>query len=142
MLVGLLVLSAWKRFSIRKVAVDVGLIVAIPANVRAFQEQLPLSRYIECNIPKAEAFVRKYGLDSSEAAIDFYSKAKQVFIAGKQVLDRIGVPFWLSSGTCLGELKACHTSQQQLPMTVTGGTADYGQCVAMRLCCVLELYNL
>ena len=93
------------RFAVRKVTVDIGQHLTIPTDIPEFLEQLESSHYVECNVPKAEAFIEQYGLDASEAALDFTEKAKEVFLRGKAVLDRIGVPFWLSSGTCLGETR-------------------------------------
>ena len=56
-----------------------------------------------CNITNAQQFYSKYGKDVSSDAVLFKSKAIQVLSASINALDRLGVRFWLSSGTCLGE---------------------------------------
>lgn len=56
-----------------------------------------------CNLTNARQFYSKYGRDVSPDAILFKRKALEVLSAAMSALDRLGVRFWLSSGTCLGE---------------------------------------
>lgn len=44
-----------------------------------------------------------YPDDSSTAAMDFRRKAKMLLHVAAQTLARLDVPFWISSGTCLGK---------------------------------------
>ena len=65
-------------------------------------QQLPKSRFIECNMSRARQYYRTNERDESEKATDFRKKARNILKLAKGVLDRLGVRFWLSSGTCLG----------------------------------------
>lgn len=43
-----------------------------------------------------------YPDDSSPEALDFRNKAKSLLQVAAKILVRLHVPFWISSGTCLG----------------------------------------
>lgn len=44
-----------------------------------------------------------YPEDTSTEAMDFRMRAKSLLHLASKVLSVLGVPFWLSSGTCLGK---------------------------------------
>ncbi len=48
-------------------------------------------------------FVQMYPEDTSIEAMDFRMRAKSLLHLASKVLSVLGVPFWLSSGTCLGK---------------------------------------
>ena len=77
--------------------------VLVPTFPAAFLSQVPQSQFIECNYRQAHNFTSLYGMDNSPEAKDFRTRAREVLVRGKRALDEIGVRFWLSSGTCLGE---------------------------------------
>lgn len=48
--------------------------------------------------------VQLYPDDSSLEAVEFRRKVKSLLHLTSQILTRLGIPFWLSSGTCLGNI--------------------------------------
>jgi hypothetical protein len=76
-----------------------------PRFPKKFLEQIPHARFIECNYTRAHEFYRLHSKDTGEEAESFRESAASVLKHGKTYLDSIGVRFWMSSGTCLGELK-------------------------------------
>lgn len=60
------------------------------------------SKFLECDQDRAQLFYTQHPRDDSEEAQRFTRKARQLLVKGKEVLDALGVRFWLSSGTCLG----------------------------------------
>ena len=89
------------RFTLTRARID-GLWVFLPHTVKEFLEQVSQSTFIECNHTRAAFFFSKFGRDESEKAQLFTRKARQLLSRAKEVLDDLGVRFWLSSGTCLG----------------------------------------
>uniref|UniRef100_A0AAV2IQ73 Ribitol-5-phosphate transferase n=1 Tax=Knipowitschia caucasica TaxID=637954 RepID=A0AAV2IQ73_KNICA len=45
--------------------------------------------------------------DSGPSALDFRRKVQTLLRISSRTLDQIQVPFWISSGTCLGWLRQC-----------------------------------
>ena len=80
-----------------------GVKIRIPKDLNNFLEQYPVSRYLECNHQRAREFKTTYGNDQSPEAEEFRQLAKDLLEKGKMVLDELGIVFWLSSGTCLGQ---------------------------------------
>ena len=79
-----------------------GLKVAVPFYPVQFLANLEHSTFIPCDMNRARKFYSTYGLDKSVDAEIFRIKAKNLLTYAKFQLDQLGVPFWLSSGTCLG----------------------------------------
>ncbi len=76
--------------------------VTIPKHPVSFIPVLSSSKFLPCDMKRARAFYSKYGVLRSTEADLFRLKAKNLLFTVKFVLDRLGVRFWLSSGTCLG----------------------------------------
>ncbi|KAF7688509.1 fukutin [Silurus meridionalis] len=85
-----------------------GLDVRIPKNFSHFQREHFNSRFLECRYREAAAFYQLYPDDTSPEAMDFRMKAKSLLHLAARVLSGIEVPFWLSSGTCLGWFRQCN----------------------------------
>ncbi|XP_041357118.1 fukutin-like isoform X2 [Gigantopelta aegis] len=98
--------GAYDRFTLTRARID-GLWVFLPHTVKEFLNQVPQSTFIECNHTRAALFVGKYGRDDSKKAQLFTRKSRQLLSRAKDVLDDLGVRFWLSSGTCLGWFRQC-----------------------------------
>ena len=94
------------RFSLKISTVD-GLTVYLPAKIGLFLEDLRQSRFLSCNFKRAREFYSTYGDDESTEARTFRKRGKQVLQLAKVNLDKLGVRFWLSSGTCLGKYLKC-----------------------------------
>ena len=74
----------------------------LPSNPKQFVNAIEESEYLECNYSRAAQFLTQYPVDVSEESLKFQRKARQIIARAKQYLDDLGIPFWLSSGTCLG----------------------------------------
>ncbi|XP_056147156.1 fukutin [Lampris incognitus] len=84
-----------------------GLDIRIPRNLSQFLAERSRSRFLECRYREARNFYQLYPDDSSPEATDFRLKAKALLHLAARTLNRLGVPFWLSSGTCLGWFRQC-----------------------------------
>ena len=94
------------RIVTQKVTLD-GVRVRAPRFPSSLLEQTKHSHFIECDHARARRFHDLHGIKSSP---NFLSDAAVLMKRAKHVLDSLKVPFWLSSGTCLGE---CTRSKQQ-----------------------------
>ena len=81
--------------------------VVVPFYPVQFIAELEQSTFIPCSMNRARSFYSVYGLDKSVNAGVFRIKAKNMLTYVKHHLDQLGVPFWLSSGTCLGNYIFC-----------------------------------
>ncbi|XP_077354633.1 ribitol-5-phosphate transferase FKTN [Festucalex cinctus] len=98
--------GAYDRPALVATRVD-GLDVAVPRNISHFLAQHRRARFLECPYRDARRFLRLYPDDWSPEALDFRHKAKSLLGLAAKTLDRLHVPFWISSGTCLGWLRQC-----------------------------------
>lgn len=78
-----------------------------PKNIIKFLNNLKYSKFIECNHTNAVIFKNLYKSDTSIQARRFRHRARKLLFKTKVVLDNLQIPFWLSSGTCLGYLRQC-----------------------------------
>lgn len=85
-----------------------GLDVRIPKNYSRFLREHSGSRFLECRCKEARAFYQSYPDETSPDVMDFKMKAKSLLHLASKVLSGLGVPFWLSSGTCLGWYRQCN----------------------------------
>ncbi|EGV97303.1 Fukutin, partial [Cricetulus griseus] len=98
--------GAFDRPELQQVTID-GLDVLIPKDPGHFLEEVPHSRFIECRYKEARAFLQQYLDDNSVDAMAFRKRAKELLQLAAKTLNELGVPFWLSSGTCLGWYRQC-----------------------------------
>ncbi|KAL6080222.1 hypothetical protein STEG23_010343, partial [Scotinomys teguina] len=98
--------GAFDRPELQQVTVD-GLDVLIPKDPGHFLEEVPHSRFIECRYKEARAFLQQYLEDNTADAVAFRKRAKELLQLAAKTLQELGVPFWLSSGTCLGWYRQC-----------------------------------
>ncbi|XP_026153832.1 ribitol-5-phosphate transferase FKTN isoform X3 [Mastacembelus armatus] len=84
-----------------------GLDVRVPRNISRFLSEQRHARFLECRYRDARNFLQLYPEDSSPAAVDFRRKVKSLLHLATQTLARLNIPFWLSSGTCLGWFRQC-----------------------------------
>ncbi|XP_053395234.1 ribitol-5-phosphate transferase FKTN-like isoform X2 [Mercenaria mercenaria] len=78
-----------------------------PENVAQFLDAAKNSLFLECNYTRAQQFFAQHPPDNAEESLKFQRKARQIIARAKQYLDDLGIPFWLSSGTCLGWFRQC-----------------------------------
>ncbi|XP_036186020.1 FSD1-like protein isoform X6 [Myotis myotis] len=98
--------GAFDRPELQQITVD-GLEVLIPKDPVHFLEEIPHSRFIECRYKEARAFFQQYLDDSTVEAVAFRKSAKELLQLAAKTLKKLGVRFWLSSGTCLGWYRQC-----------------------------------
>ncbi|XP_047425599.1 fukutin [Mugil cephalus] len=84
-----------------------GLDVRVPRNISRFLEQQRHAHFLECRYHDARNFLQLHPDDSSPSALDFRRKAKSLLQLTAKTLAQLHVPFWLSSGTCLGWFRQC-----------------------------------
>ncbi|XP_029922022.1 ribitol-5-phosphate transferase FKTN isoform X2 [Myripristis murdjan] len=98
--------GAYDRQDLVLTVVD-GLDLRVPRNISHFLSERRHARFLECRYRDARNFLQMYPDDSSPEATEFRAKAKAVLRLAARTLDRLSVPFWLSSGTCLGWFRQC-----------------------------------
>ncbi|XP_070107352.1 ribitol-5-phosphate transferase FKTN isoform X9 [Equus przewalskii] len=98
--------GAFDRPELQQVTVD-GLVLLIPKDPVHFLEEVPHSRFIECRYKEARAFFQ-YLDDNTVEAVAFRKSAKELLQLAARTLKKLGVRFWLSSGTCLGWYRQCN----------------------------------
>ncbi|XP_043783158.1 fukutin isoform X2 [Cervus elaphus] len=98
--------GAFDRPELQQITVD-GLDVLIPKDPMHFLEEIPHSRFIECRYKEARAFFQQYLDDNTVEAMTFQKHAKELLQLAAKTLKKLGVRFWLSSGTCLGWYRQC-----------------------------------
>ncbi|XP_048639219.1 ribitol-5-phosphate transferase FKTN isoform X4 [Marmota marmota marmota] len=99
--------GAFDRPELQQVTID-GLEVRIPKDPVHFLEEIPHSRFIECRYKEARAFLQQYLDDNTVEAMVFRKSAKELLQLAAKTLKKLGVRFWLSSGTCLGWYRQCN----------------------------------
>jgi len=76
----------------------------VPRHIPQFLVAMHKSRFIDCDQDRAAQFQKEFGpLTDYNEAKQFTAAAHDVLSAAKTVLDKLGIRFWISSGTCLGE---------------------------------------
>jgi len=86
-----------------KVLVD-NVRLRVPKHIPEFLAQIHESHFIDCNQERAAQFRSEFGtLVDEEEAKQFSTAARDLLSTAKTVLDDLGIRFWISSGTCLGE---------------------------------------
>ncbi|CAL8327932.1 unnamed protein product [Boreogadus saida] len=84
-----------------------GLDVQVPRNSSHFLTLRSEADFIECRHKEARAFYQLYPEDGSVEAAEFRRAARSVLSVAARTLDSLNVPFWISSGTCLGWYRQC-----------------------------------
>ncbi|XP_033127463.1 fukutin-like isoform X3 [Anneissia japonica] len=120
--------AAIKKAEVTEIKID-GIFLKVPKRPNQFLTSLKNSKFLECNYQQAEEFYRAYPKDESLVALDFKSKAVQVISQGQKILDELGVPFWLSSGTCLGWFRECNIIPHSKDVDFGIWVVDYKQSI-------------
>ncbi|XP_069682126.1 ribitol-5-phosphate transferase FKTN-like [Periplaneta americana] len=98
--------GAFDKFETELVHTD-GVPMLIPKDIPRFLREASCSRFIECNHMLADSFHRAHGKDTTHEALRFVHRAWKLLSRAKTLLDKLGVRFWISSGTCLGYFRQC-----------------------------------
>lgn len=91
----------FSRFNISNVYID-ETNIHIPSDSFTFLKEIETSEFIECNYTRAFHFFAEYPSYKKDGEL-FKRKGRQLLVIAKEILDSMGIPFWLSSGTCLGD---------------------------------------
>ncbi|KAM9734449.1 LOW QUALITY PROTEIN: ribitol-5-phosphate transferase FKTN [Menidia menidia] len=90
-----------------------GLDVPVPLNVSGFLSQRRGARFLECPHREAQQFLQRYPDDcvtlttAPPPAVAFRLQVRGLLTAASKALTALQVPFWISSGTCLGWFRQC-----------------------------------
>lgn len=98
--------AALDKVEIQPAAVD-NIKIFLPIKPQPFLDYNDKGQFIECDYARAKKFHERYGRDESDEAELFRTKAWKLLSKAKTLLDQLNVPFWLSSGTCLGFYRQC-----------------------------------
>ncbi|KAL3252401.1 hypothetical protein MRX96_017713 [Rhipicephalus microplus] len=97
----------------------------VPTQFGTFVDEQP---FIECNATRARLFHTIHGRDETPEAELFRLKVHRLLLKVKQLLGELSVPFWISSGTCLGffrHLKSfLHFQRMTSPLTHLFGKVE------------------
>ena len=96
-----MVISFLIRFKLTQVTID-DISIWTPKRPNNFLAEMKISRFIECDVKRAQEFYSKHGEEMNKDGEEFIVVAREILGAAKRALDGLGVRFWLSSGTCLG----------------------------------------
>ncbi|XP_050695903.1 ribitol-5-phosphate transferase FKTN-like isoform X1 [Eriocheir sinensis] len=97
---------AYERFSTKDKKID-GVDLVVPSHVESFLTDHRNSHFISCNESRAGYYNLKYLKNESPQDTRFKHKAWKLLGKAKTLLDQLKIPFWLSSGTCLGFYRQC-----------------------------------
>ncbi|XP_071439540.1 ribitol-5-phosphate transferase FKTN-like isoform X2 [Hetaerina americana] len=82
--------------------------ITVPSNVPAFVHDLRQSHFKECSWSRAHHYEKKYGSTRKTPEGRWFAhRAWKLLARAKTLLDGLDVPFWISSGTCLGYFRQC-----------------------------------
>eukprot|EP00117_Sycon_ciliatum_P011830 scpid12337/ scgid13139/ Fukutin len=127
--------GSWKRFKSRQVQLDFGLNMLVPEDVAQFLYDFEGSRYIECNMARAAHFFKAHPPPDQASADEaaFVANASRVMQLGRSALDELKIPFWISSGTCLGWFRQCSTIPHSKDVDFGIFTRDHSEHIVMHM---------
>ncbi|XP_060702131.1 fukutin isoform X1 [Hemiscyllium ocellatum] len=99
--------GAYSKPNLHLASID-GLQIQVPKQIANFLEEVSQSRFVECRYKEARMFYQVYPEDTSQDAMEFKKKAKDLLHLAAKTLNGQEMPFWLSSGTCLGWFRQCN----------------------------------
>ncbi|PIK59559.1 putative fukutin-like [Apostichopus japonicus] len=129
--------GAYDKMEFAEVKVD-NVYFMVPKYPKKFLNQIQHSTFLECNYERAAKFVTRHYDDGDVVGERFRSNAKDILIAGAAVLDELGIPFWLSSGTCLSWFRECRIIGHSLDVDFGMKIEDY----SVRLIPAMEMAGL
>ncbi|PNF36025.1 Fukutin [Cryptotermes secundus] len=104
-----------------------GIPILIPKNIPRFLHDTESSRFIECSHVLADSFHRSHGKDTTPEALRFVHRAWKLLSKAKTLLDKLGIRFWISSGTCLGYFRQCDIIPYSKDVDIGIFISDYSE---------------
>uniref|UniRef100_UPI00358F32B3 ribitol-5-phosphate transferase FKTN isoform X2 n=1 Tax=Myxine glutinosa TaxID=7769 RepID=UPI00358F32B3 len=98
--------GAMLRPAVQRTTID-GLSLLAPAHPRATRESLKTPRFVECNWQAANEYLQAFPQHFSPSVLEFRRMGLALLLTASLALQPLGIPFWLSSGTCLGWFRQC-----------------------------------
>lgn len=95
-----------EKFEISNTIID-GLVIGLPQRSRLFSQPASELAFIECDKKRAHEFKLHYQITDDKKIEHFRERVRNLLGRVKHVLDELNIPFWLSSGTCLGYYRQC-----------------------------------
>lgn len=129
--------GAYDKMEFAEIKVD-GVNFMVPKYPKKFLSQIPHSKFLECNYQAAAKFLSQYNEKEEEEGEIFRFGAKDLLISGAAVLDELGIPFWLSSGTCLSWFRECRIIGHSLDVDFGMKIEDY----SVRIIPAMEIAGL
>lgn len=108
-----------------------GLILALPKDTPPFLHPAEFFHFVECNKTRAKEFALKHltDLNEIEETNIFRSRVKKLLTKVKTILDNLNIPFWLSSGTCLGHFRQCDVIHYSMDVDIGVWIKDYNPAI-------------
>uniref|UniRef100_A0A2P2IBA2 Fukutin n=1 Tax=Hirondellea gigas TaxID=1518452 RepID=A0A2P2IBA2_9CRUS len=98
---------AYKSLTTSEVTMD-SVKMVIPSNVDSFVSSHATAKFLPCNETRARYFKLKHPEpQDNDQDQSFVHRSWKVLDKARAVLDMMGIPFWLSSGTLLGYYRQC-----------------------------------
>ncbi|ESO08596.1 hypothetical protein HELRODRAFT_74737, partial [Helobdella robusta] len=118
----------------KKVHIDT-LNIRIPLNISQFIRSKLHSKFIKCNETIQKQFQRINIIDPSKQSLNvkFQAKAANLLLTVTKALNFINVPFWLSSGTCLGWYRQCELFENSKDVDIGVFIKDFKPLVIQAL---------
>ncbi|XP_014271656.2 ribitol-5-phosphate transferase FKTN isoform X2 [Halyomorpha halys] len=107
--------------------------ILIPKDEINFIAQSKSAKFIECNYSRAEIFKKKYAEKPTSGALRFKHKAWKLLSKTKTILDLLSVPFWISSGTCLGFFRECDIIPYSKDVDIGINAQDYDERIILHM---------
>lgn len=79
----------------------------VPYRINAFLKEHENSQFIECDQKATDTFFKKFPPKNTDEEVTFQNNAKYLLRVSRIVLNKLKVPFWISSGTLLGWYRQC-----------------------------------
>ncbi|KAG7173150.1 Fukutin-like [Homarus americanus] len=115
---------AYERFSTVEARID-DVELTIPSNIDIFIVDHKNSHFIPCNESRAAYYNLKYLKDETPNEVRFKHKAWKLLAKVKTLLDKLKIPFWLSSGTLLGFYRQCDIIPWSMDVDIGIAIEDY-----------------
>uniref|UniRef100_A0A8C4NKA8 Ribitol-5-phosphate transferase n=1 Tax=Eptatretus burgeri TaxID=7764 RepID=A0A8C4NKA8_EPTBU len=98
--------GAMLRPAVQRTTVN-SLSLLAPTHPQATRVSLKAPRFVECNWRAANEYSQAFPQNFSPSVLEFRRMALALLLTASLALQPLGIPFWLSSGTCLGWFRQC-----------------------------------
>nr|CAD7445405.1 unnamed protein product [Timema bartmani] len=118
--------GALDKFETEHVSLD-GISMLVPKDVPRYLREAAGSKFVECGLNRAREFQRIHGKNSTYETTKFSHRAWKLLSRAKTILDKLGIRFWISSGTCLGYFRQCSIISHSKDVDIGVFITDYSE---------------